>query len=219
MPRFILLQGEAARKDLSNVTAVNDTGTTYVAKTDLSNVEQIADGSIVANKDLSNTNNISNTFKNNLFGIGNAADGTKAATRDLGNVAQLTQADVDRIMPAGMDYVVRRDIVDATHNPDLQQYYGENVVLERTKDGYITIYEAKRLTFNREGHKGEGSYVIMDTNKGFGKIYAFASKFDSKDKENYTIILAANANSGSDYEAPGVSVSFVKSVNGSIGFL
>jgi hypothetical protein len=116
----------------------------------------------------------------------------------------------------GIDYLVRRDIVDDTHNSDLQQYYGKNVVLERTKDGYITIYGTNPLTLKREGHEGKGSYAIIDTNKGFDQIYAFKSDF--KSKENYTIVLAANANSGSDYEAHGVSVSFVKSVNGSIGF-
>jgi hypothetical protein len=67
--------------------------------------------------------------------------------------------------------VVRRDIVDATHNPDLQSKYGENVILERAKDNIITI---SGIVIADDTH-----YGTIDTTQGFNRVYTLKNDSSS----------------------------------------
>jgi hypothetical protein len=66
-------------------------------------------------------------------------------------VPRLNQVQIDAIMPIGMDYVVRQYEVTAQSSDEVKKNYGVGAVLERTKNGFITI--RGRLTGGNSSNK------------------------------------------------------------------
>jgi hypothetical protein len=151
-PRFILLPGEAARKDLSNVTAVNDTGTTYVAKTDLSNIK--AEQNVLAKVDLSNINANQNVL----------------AKTDLANVTPKPP----------LDWIVQWDKMtdvswDKLVGASIGSNWGYDVYATKTKNGVITVTGRKRINSSTDRTTIQTNQLINNRSYRFANMRCYCA--------------------------------------------